>query len=78
MKILYGKIFYRPREIAELGLITNAKGGAGSISGHYDYILNLIHDGKLKARNYSRKATFKHYLVSEDEINRFNKEMAGL
>jgi hypothetical protein len=76
MKILRGKIFYRPREIAERGLITNSKGGDASIESNYNYILHLIRDGDLKAKNYSRGSKVKYYLVPEDEIKRYNTEAA--
>lgn len=73
MKMLYGKVFYRPREIAERGLITNSKGGDATINSNYSYILSLIRDGEIKAISYSRRVSkVKHYLVSEDEIERFN------
>lgn len=78
MKILYGKVFYRPREIAERGLITNSKGGDASIDSNYTYVLALIRDGKLKAKNYSRGAKMAYYLIPEDEIERFNGEAAKL
>lgn len=80
MKILYGKVYYRPREIAERGLITNSKGEAGTVESNYTYILDLIRTGDLKAINVARgrRSTNKnpHYMVPEDEIERFNKEMA--
>lgn len=76
MKILYGKVFYRPREIAERGLITNTKGDAGTVDSNYTYILSLIRDGKLKAKNFSRGTKTAHYMVPEAEIERFNTEMA--
>lgn len=76
MKILYGKVFYRPREIAERGLITNTKGDAGSVESNYTYVLQLIRDGKLKAKNLSRGTKTAHYMVPEAEIERFNKELS--
>lgn len=78
MKILYGKVFYRPREIAERGLITNSKGGDASIESNYTYVLSLIRDGKLKAKNYSRGKKLNYYLVPEDEIERYNTEAAAV
>lgn len=78
MKILYGKVFYRPREIAERGLITNSKGGDASIDSNYAYILQLIRDGQLKAKNYSRGKKLNYYLVPENEIERFNVEQASV
>lgn len=78
MKMLYGKVFYRPREIAERGLITNSKGGDATIDSNYTYVLSLIRDGKLKAKNYSRGKKLNYYLVPEDEIERFNTQEASL
>jgi hypothetical protein len=72
MKTLYGKKWYKPKEIAELGLIQNSKGDQGKISGHYDFIIELIKSGRLKANNYSNGKR-PYYLVSEDEINRYNE-----
>lgn len=45
------KRWYKPREIAELGLITNSKG-----KGDYWRVLKLIKQGKLTYTNYSTAA----------------------
>lgn len=78
MKILYGKKFYRPREIAEQGLITNSKGEAGTTESNYTRILSLIKTGELDARNYSRGKKLNYYLVCEDEIERYNRASVGV
>jgi hypothetical protein len=78
MKILYGKKFYRPREIAEAGLITNSKGNDATVESTYNYVLSLIRSGDLKAKNYSRGKKLSYYLVPEDEIERFNTEAANV
>lgn len=66
--------WYRPREIARLGLIKNSTGGDNEDS-NYNYILELIKSGRLKARNYSTGKKLAFYLVSEDEIKRYHKEL---
>lgn len=71
MKTLYGQHWYKPMEIAKLGLIQNSKGGAGTTAGHYNFICELIKSGQLKAKNYSR-ATKPYYLVPESEIDRYH------
>lgn len=64
--------YYKPREIARLGLITNSTGGH-NVESNYNFILKLIKSGKLKAKNYSVGPT-PYWLVSIDEINRWNQE----
>lgn len=71
---LYGKKWLRPREIAKLGLIKNSTGG-DNVESNYNFILKLIKTGKLKARDYSH-AEKPYYLVSEDEIKRYHKELS--
>lgn len=70
---IYGKKWYKPREIARLGLIQSSKGDASTLSGSYNFILELIKSGKLKARNYSHSGTRSYWLISEDEIKRYHK-----
>lgn len=72
MRTLYGKNYYSPREIAKAGLITNSTGGDNENS-NYDYILWLIKDGQLKAKNYGR-ASQPRWLVSADEIERYRQK----
>ena len=67
MRILYGKQWYRPREIAELGLILNSRGKSD-----YNFILELIKSGRLRAKNYSTGKVRQYWLVPEDEIERYH------
>lgn len=76
MKTLYGQTWYKPREIAQLGLIQNSLGDAGTENSHLHYIRKVIKDGTLKARNYSRGKR-PHYLVSEKSIKEFNRKVFG-
>lgn len=72
MKTIHNKKWYKPREIAKLGLITSSAGDEGSISGNYKYIMNLINTGKLKAKDYSTTGKRPFWLVPEDEIERYH------
>lgn len=73
MKTLHGKTWYRPREIARQGLIKNSTGGDNEES-NYNYILNLIKSGRLKAKDYSTGTKMHYWLVSADEIGRYHTE----
>jgi len=73
--ILGGERYLKPREIADLGLITNSMGHKNPYS-NYQYILKLIKRGDLKAKNYSTGKIRKYWLVSEREIDRYNKRFA--
>lgn len=73
MKILYSKQWYTPMEIAKLGLIRNSKGEKGTVSGHYDFVLELIKAGRLRAKNYSHGTQRANWLVPEDEIARYHE-----
>ena len=73
-KILHSKVWYRPREIARLGLIKNSTGGDNEES-NYNYILGLIKSGRLRAKDYSRGSKMHYWLVSEDEIARYHNEL---
>lgn len=64
------KKWYRPREIARLRLITNSL-DSDKESANYDFILELIKRGELKARNYSKTEYRKYWLVSAAEIKRY-------
>lgn len=75
MRTLYGKTYYSPREIARDGLITNSTGGNNENS-NYDYILWLIKDGQLKAKNYGR-ASQPRWLIAADEIERYRVKEAA-
>lgn len=64
--------WYKPREIASLGLIRNYSGSDNEGS-NYEFILNLIRTGKLAARDVSNGSR-PMYLVSRDEIKRYMDE----
>lgn len=66
------KTWYRPREIAKLRLITNSVDSEKE-SSNYDFILELIKRGELKARNYSKSDYRPYWLVSAKEIERYQK-----
>lgn len=70
MKTLHGKTWYRPRDIARLGLIKNSTGGDNEES-NYNFILGLIKSGRLAAKNYGQ-GKVRYWLVSEDEIARYH------
>lgn len=67
--------WYKPREIARLGLIKSS-GSGNSEHGNYAYIMKLIKSGELKSKNYCKTGR-SYYLVKEEEIkkyhNSFNK-----
>ena len=57
---------YRPKEIADLQLITNSNN-----KGDHHLILRLIKSGKLAARTYNISKYRKYYLVKGSEIIRY-------
>lgn len=67
--------WYRPREIAKLRLITNSLDSEKE-SANYDFILELIKRGELKARNYSKTAYRSYWLVSGKEIQAYHDRIA--
>jgi hypothetical protein len=67
------KKFYKPREIAKLGLIQNSSGSNNEVS-NYNFILQLIKSGQLVGRNYSTSEKIKYWLVSEEEIDKYNQK----
>lgn len=69
------KKWYRPREIARLRLITNSL-DSDKESANYDFILELIKRGELKARNYSKTAYRQYWLVSGKEIQAYHDRIA--
>lgn len=70
MRIIYGKKWYRPSEIARLGLIKNFKGG-DKYGSNYNFILAQIRAGKLEAKNYSIGTKMNSWLVSEEAIEKY-------
>lgn len=74
MKSIEGKRWYRPKEIADLALITNSRG-----KGDYNFVLQLIRSGRLRARDYATGPKGMHYwLVPEDEIARYNSSVTKI
>lgn len=65
--------FLRPSEIAKQGLIKNSL-NSEDWKQNYQFILNEIIAGNLKARTYGKGTKRKSYLVSEDEIKRYIRE----
>ena len=69
--------WYRPREIARLRLITNSLDSDKEAS-NYDFILELIKRGELKARNYSKTEYRKYWLVQGKEITAYHDRIASV
>lgn len=67
---------YRPRQIAELGLIRNSTGG-NNVDSNYIFILREIKSGRLKARNYSKEGKLNYWLVSEKAIKDYHAKNQG-
>lgn len=62
-------------EIARLGLIQNSRGDRGALSGHYNFVLELIKTGRLRAKNYSVGTQRNNWLVPEDEIADYHNKV---
>lgn len=67
--------WYKPMEIAKLSLIKNSRGDKATVSGNYNFILELIKSGKLRAKNYSVGTQRQNWIVREDEIERYNAKV---
>jgi hypothetical protein len=65
------KTWYKPREIARLGLIRNYAESDNEDS-NYVFIHNLIKRGLLKASDYGLGQK-KMWIISKKEIDRYNK-----
>jgi hypothetical protein len=72
MRIINNQKWYKPREIAKLGLIQNSA-GTGNVDSNYVYILKLIKTGRLPAKDYSVSQNANYWLVPESAINQYNK-----
>ena len=72
IKISNQKIWYKPMQIAKLGLIQNSKGDPANVQNNYLFILDLIKTGKLRAKNYSKGKIRQNWLVPEPEIERYH------
>lgn len=64
---------YKPSEIAKEGLIRNSVNSDNYIA-NYQFVLKLIKAGRLKAKDYG-SGSRKYWLVSADEIKRYNAEV---
>jgi hypothetical protein len=71
MRKINNKKWYRPREIAEQGLIKNSTGG-DNVESNYNFILVQIRNGNLKGKNYS-EGSVPYWLVCEDAIRDYHK-----
>jgi hypothetical protein len=71
--IKFEKNWYRPKEIAENGWIKNTL-NSDKVLSNYDWILDEIKRGELKAKNYGKNPAYPYYLVSAKEIERYRRE----
>jgi len=71
--ITFEKNWYRPKEIAQNGWIKNTLNSDKMLS-NYDWILDEIKRGNLKAKNYGKNPKYPYYLVSAAEIERYRSE----
>ncbi len=67
-----GKRWFKPSEIAKLELIKNSMG-----NGDYRYVLRLINNGQLNAEQWNVAGDKPYYIVSQDEIDKFNESRFG-
>lgn len=72
-KIVFEKKWYRPKEIAAKGWITNTL-NSDKVLSNYDWILDEIKRGNLIAKNYGKNPAYPYYLVSAAEIERYRNE----
>lgn len=77
MREIYAKKWYTPLEIAKLGLIKNSRGEASTVASNYNYILQLIKTGRIRAKNYSSSQKRAFWLVPEDEIVRYHDTVSA-
>lgn len=68
MRTIYDKKWYTPMDVAKLGLIKNSKGDKATVSGNYNFVLELIKSGRLRAKNYSHGKQRQNWLIPEDAI----------
>lgn len=67
--------WFKPRAIADLGLILDSNGNKS-----YRHIIRLIKTGKLKARVWAKQRigddkVKEYYSVHADEVHRYNSEL---
>lgn len=61
-----------------MGLIKNSRGTTASQAGNYNYILELIKSGRLRAKNYSVGSKKAYWLVPESEIVRYHNTVTKI
>lgn len=71
MRVVDGEKFYSPREIADLGLITNSKGKPD-----YNFVLRLIKRGELKYTILNPESQIEYKFVPESSINQYNSRFS--
>lgn len=76
MRVIYNQKWYRPMEIAKLGLIKNSV-NSESVNSNYEFILGLIKTGRLRAKNYS-KGNKPFWLVPESEVARYHDTVSKI
>lgn len=66
------QIWYKPSAIAKEGLILDPSGNP-----NYRYVLRLIKQGKLKAKEWAKQGDKPYFMVHIDEIKRFNDSLGS-
>jgi len=75
MIVKYRKRWYTPKQVAENGLILSPK-SPDSLEASYRFVISLIKQGTLPAKQYGRNPEYPYYLVSEQAIEAYNREGA--
>jgi len=78
MNTKYIKKWYTPMEIAKLGLIPNSKGSRATVTGNYNFVLELIKSGRIRGKDYSHGRKRANWLVSDAEIARYHRTITIL
>lgn len=71
MITLNGVDYYSPKEIVKEKLIVNRKG-----VGDYGFTLRLIKQGKIKAEVFNEDSKIPYYMVSKDEVDKYNNRFS--
>lgn len=78
MRTLHNQKWYTPKDVAKLGLIQSSKGDKGTVSGTYNFVLELIKSGQLEAKNYSTGTQRANWLVSETAIANYHSTVTNV
>lgn len=73
MRYRYGKNWYTPREVAELGLI-RAPRAPHSTEASYRYIKRLIMMGRLKAKVWGGRPGYEYHIISDSAIDAYHSD----